>query len=652
MSDAPGAWHQQNQRQITAALAALRAWLEQRLEARSDAKAVEGGPPRLGLPPEAPSPGFVSRLDQVTQAFRLSPFERSVLLLCAGVELEASFSSLLAKAQGDARRTLPTFGLALSLLPDAHWSALGPSAPLRRWRLVVLGEGESLVQSPLRIDERVLHHLVGLTERELLLEGVIEPVEGDSEVVPSQQPLVERLAETWSTPSPAVPVMCGGDRIQRRSIAMEAARRQGMAIHRLRPTSLPTSAQDVTSLQRLWEREALLLDSVLVLEWPEGEVPELQRAAAGLVDMLRCPLVISATEAPPLPGRASIHLPVSSPRAEESLLLWRRHLGEAATGLEGPLNAITSQFHLGPLSIRSACGEALATTGATLPLDRALWVACRTQSRPRLDDLAQRIDGSASWEDLVLPAPQLQLLRELATQVRHRARVHDAWGFAERSSRGLGLSALFSGPSGTGKTMAAEVLAAELSLDLYRIDLSQVVSKYIGETEKNLRRIFDAADEAGVILLFDEADALFGKRSEVRDSHDRYANLEVSYLLQRMEAYRGLAILTTNFKSALDVAFMRRLRFVVQFPFPDAEQRQELWRRAFPKRTPLSALDYPRLARVNMAGGNIRNIALNAAFIAASEERAVGMGHLLRATRMEYAKLEKPLTDAEVAGWT
>jgi hypothetical protein len=650
MSHDPGAWAQQNQRQLTAALAALRAWLEQRLEARSDAKA-EGVPPRLDLHPEPPFPGFVSRLDQVTQAFGLSPFERTVLLLCAGVELEGSFSSLLAKAQGDARRVLPTFGLALSVLPDAHWSALGPSAPLRRWRLVVLGEGESLVQSPLRIDERVLHHLVGLTERELLLEGVIEPLEGDSEVVPSQQPLVERLADTWSAPSHAVPVLCGGDRLQRRSIAMEAARRLGMALHRLRPTSLPTSAQDVTSLQRLWEREALLLDSVLVLEWPEGEVPELQRAATGLVDMLRCPLVISATEAPALPGRASIQLPVSPPRAEESLLLWRRHLG-AAPGLEGPLKAITSQFHLGPLSIRSACAEALATTGATLPLDRALWAACRTRSRPRLDDLAQRIEGSASWEDLVLPAPQLQLLRELATQVSHRAQVHDAWGFAERGSRGLGLGALFSGPSGTGKTMAAEVLAAELSLDLYRIDLSQVVSKYIGETEKNLRRIFDAADEAGVILLFDEADALFGKRSEVRDSHDRYANLEVSYLLQRMEAYRGLAILTTNFKSALDVAFMRRLRFVVQFPFPDAEQRQELWRRAFPQRTPLSALDYPRLARVNMAGGNIRNIALNAAFIAASEGSPVGMGHLLRATRMEYAKLEKPLTDAEVAGWT
>ncbi|MFP2930339.1 ATP-binding protein, partial [Pyxidicoccus sp. 3LG] len=294
-----------------------------------------------------------------------------------------------------------------------------------------------------------------------------------------------------------------------------------------------------------------------------------------------------------------------------------------------------------------------ATARPELPLDQSLWEACRSQSRPRLDDLAQRIsESSASWEELVLPPQQLQLLRELATQVRHRARVHDTWGFAERGHRGLGISALFSGPSGTGKTMAAEVLAAELALDLYRIDLSQVVSKYIGETEKNLRRIFDAADEGGVILLFDEADALFGKRSEVRDSHDRYANLEVSYLLQRMEAYRGLAILTTNFKSALDVAFMRRLRFVVQFPFPDAEQRQELWRRVFPKRTPLSALDYPRLARVNMAGGNIRNIALNAAFIAASEGNPVGMGHLLRATRMEYAKLEKPLTDAEVAGWT
>ncbi|VVB73071.1 Proteasome-activating nucleotidase [uncultured archaeon] len=199
--------------------------------------------------------------------------------------------------------------------------------------------------------------------------------------------------------------------------------------------------------------------------------------------------------------------------------------------------------------------------------------------------------------------------------------------------------------------MAAEVLARDLHLDLYRIDLSSVVSKYIGETEKNLRRVFDAAEEGGAILLFDEADALFGRRSEVKDSHDRYANIEVSYLLQRMEAYRGLAILTTNMKNALDPAFLRRIRFVVQFPFPDVDQRREIWKRIFPQGAPLEGLDYRKLARLNIAGGNIRNIALGAAFLAADAGEPIRMGHLLKAAQSEYTKLEKPLTEAEVCKW-
>jgi SpoVK/Ycf46/Vps4 family AAA+-type ATPase len=284
-------------------------------------------------------------------------------------------------------------------------------------------------------------------------------------------------------------------------------------------------------------------------------------------------------------------------------------------------------------------------------LSRLLWDTCRMQARPRLDDLAQRIEAVSTWEDLVLPELQRQTLRDIAAHVRQRATVYETWGFASKGARGLGISALFAGASGTGKTMAAEVLANELRLDLYRIDLSQVVSKYIGETEKNLRRIFDAAEEGGAILLFDEADALFGKRSEVKDSHDRYANIEVSYLLQRMETYRGLAILTTNMKNALDTAFMRRIRFIVQFPFPDAAQRMEIWQRIFPASTPTDGLDVTKLARLNVTGGNIRNIALNAAFLAADADEPVRMKHLLRAARSEYAKLEKSLTEAEIGGW-
>jgi SpoVK/Ycf46/Vps4 family AAA+-type ATPase len=344
---------------------------------------------------------------------------------------------------------------------------------------------------------------------------------------------------------------------------------------------------------------------------------------------------------------------VARPTAQEQRTLWRQALGAVAADLNGHVETLVTQFSLDAAGIRSAsaavAGQAL--TGGSAGLDGRLWDACRVQSRPRLDELAQRISSAAGWEDLVLPAAQLQTLRDVLRQVRQRAKVYEEWGFAAKSSRGLGISALFSGVSGTGKTLAAEVMANELHLDLYRIDLSQVVSKYIGETEKNLRRVFDAAEDGGAVLLFDEADALFGKRSEVKDSHDRYANIEVSYLLQRMEAYRGLAILTTNMKEALDLAFLRRIRFIVNFPFPDAVQRAEIWRRVFPAATPTEGLDATRLARLNVAGGNIRNIALNAAFLAADAGEPVRMAHLLRAAQIEYAKLEKPLTVGEIGDW-
>ncbi len=302
--------------------------------------------------------------------------------------------------------------------------------------------------------------------------------------------------------------------------------------------------------------------------------------------------------------------------------------------------------------IDAACSEALAQPATDHDaIEQHLWAACCTQARPRLDDVAQRVLSSAGWADLVLPAAPLETLREIAAHVRQRHTVYERWGFAQRSPRGLGTSVVFAGSSGTGKTLAAEILANELRLDLYRIDLSAVVSKYIGETEKNLRRVFDAAEYGGAILLFDEADALFGKRSEVKDSHDRYANIEVSFLLQQMEAYRGLAILTTNMLSAFDNAFLRRIRFVVQFPTPSVVERAEIWARIFPEATPTDGLDVRKLARLNVTGGNIRNIALNAAFLAADAEEPVRMSHLLRAASVEYAKLERPLTEAETRDW-
>jgi len=355
-------------------------------------------------------------------------------------------------------------------------------------------------------------------------------------------------------------------------------------------------------------------------------------------------------------------LAAPSMNAAERKALWQRQLGPLAAQLNGNLNgsldAMVEAFALDAKEIREtaeAIEEAAllepALPGNASALGETAWKLCRSAARRSLDELAAHVETSAAWADLVLPEAQTATLRQIAVHARQAALVHGEWGFADRYTRGLGLSALFSGASGTGKTMAAGVLARDLDRDLYQIDLATVVSKYIGETEKHLRKIFDAAERSGAILLFDEADALFGKRSQVRDSHDRYANLEVSYLLQRMESYRGIAILTTNMQNALDPAFQRRLRFVVQFPFPDAPSRELIWRKVYPAAAPTAGLDYEKLAQLNVTGGTIRNIALLSAFLAADAGTAIAMKNVLEAARTEYGKLDKPLSPAETRGW-
>jgi SpoVK/Ycf46/Vps4 family AAA+-type ATPase len=281
--------------------------------------------------------------------------------------------------------------------------------------------------------------------------------------------------------------------------------------------------------------------------------------------------------------------------------------------------------------------------------DTDLFAAARAQCSDALQAVARKVVLRATWDDIVLPDDAMQQLRELCARVDGQARVLEDWGFARRLSRGLGTTALFAGGSGTGKTMAAEVIANALGLDLYRVDLARVISKYIGETEKNLERVFEAAEGSNAILLFDEADALFGKRSDVRDAHDRYANIEISYLLQRMEAYDGVAILATNLADHLDVAFTRRLAFSVYFPFPDEDARRELWRRSWPIEAPLDdSVDCRALAReLRINGGNIRNIVLGAAYLAASEGRAITSRHVGHAVRREYQKVGRT---SELAG--
>ena len=341
---------------------------------------------------------------------------------------------------------------------------------------------------------------------------------------------------------------------------------------------------------------------------------------------------------------------VPPPTPREQAAAWRQALGQGSDH-EQQVDLLASQFRLGLPAIKTACAQAIGAGETAVQRRRSALGSLPGAVAPRLESLARRIISTATWDDLVLPEPQRRILRQVAIHVRQQAKVYEQWGFASRYGRGLGICLLATGPSGTGKTMAAEVLANELRLDLYHIDLSQVVSKYIGETEKNLGRLFDAAQGGGAILLFDEADALFGKRSEVKDSHDRYANLEISYLLQRMEDFRGLVILTTNMKEALDSAFLRRIRFVIQFPFPDAAHRcRDLAPRL--SRGDANGGDRPGASgRLNLSGGNIRSIAMNAAFLAAEAGEPVRMAHLAAATRAEYLKLEKPLSESEVGAW-
>ena len=623
-----------NQHHLLAALARVRAVLER----HADPAAPPADPPE----PAAAD----SALARLCEVFGLSEFERDVLLMCAGVELDAGFEAAV-RGAGGAR---PTFALALAALPGAHWSALAPAGPLRYWRLVELGTGDTLAATPLRADERVLHYLVGVEGIDERLYGVVEPLREGAPLPQSHAGAAEGLAAHWATPgAPPLPFLCGDERAGKRAVAAAAAAALGLLAWRTRAADLPRAPAERETLARLWERETVLSAAALLVELDDGDGPEVGRAAVAFAERLRAPAVVAAREPLHTALRPAVRVDVDRPPPAEQHALWRSALGDAAPGLNGALDGLVAQFRLGVREIGQAAAQALPGPGDALAA--RLWAACRTQARPRLDELAQRIDPAAGWDELVLPDAQAATLRQVAAQVRNRARVYDAWGFGRPGARGMGVSALFAGPSGTGKTLAAEVIAAELSLDLYRIDLSQVVNKYVGETEKNLRRVFDAAEEGGAVLLFDEADALFGKRSAVKDAHDRYANIEVSYLLQRMESYRGLAVLTTNLKDSLDTAFLRRLRFVVSFPFPDPAQRAEIWRRAFPPATPTEGLDPVKLARLSVAGGNIRNIALGAAFLAADDGTPVRMEHLLRASRAELAKMEKPVSASEVAGW-
>ena len=599
-----------------------------------------------------------SAIDRLTRVLGLSSFERDLVLLCAGVEMDAELARLAALAQGTLaqgthQRRYATFALALAVLAEAHWDALTPASPLRRWRILEVDDSAALVEGRLKIDERILHYLAGVNYLDARLRPLLTLKRPSPVIAPAHQRLCDSLlaaisdADSAADAQQCLVLLSGDDAQGQGAITAYVANSLGLQLYRLNVENLPASAAEIEALAVLWQREAALLGAALLVECLDRDAP---KHLASFLEQLDTLVFVSARE-PLVLARRAVCAVVNKPDAVDQRILWQQALGPAAGRINGALEGVASQFRLSASTIATTGGALRATLMTSERPDALLWRACREASGSRLGEHAERIEAQADWDSLILPTPQKTTLRLIAAHVRHRLTVYHEWGFGARGARGLGITALFAGESGTGKTMAAEVLANELQLDLYRVDLSAVVSKYIGETEKNLRRVFDAAEESGAILLFDEADALFGKRSEVKDSHDRYANIEVSYLLQRMESYRGLAILTTNMKAALDTAFRRRLRFVVQFPFPDIGEREAIWRSIFPPATPLTNVDFAKLAKLHVAGGNIRNIALNAAFLAAQAHRPVQMAHLLEAAHAEGAKRERPLADAETRGW-
>ena len=626
--------------------------LERQLTQQAQALSEAGAPPTLEV---------------LVHLFGLTRFDRNVLLLCLAPELDPTFERLYAYVQDDVSRKYATPHLALTLFGEKSEVGLDaqngflPESPLRRFRLVILEPsplpGAAQGARPLRLDSRIADYLRGINRTDERVSDLLRPIPS----VPISQPhhdLVDRLRHLVESGArggawPGLNLI-GPPGAGKRVMARALCERLGLQLYGLDATRLPAPGPERQEVMRLTEREAAMLGIALYLD--AVDVDESDKAAvASMTDVTERlgVFLILGTRQHWRGEREMVTLRVPKPDTNAQLEMWRQALAGMDDSLDGHIEAIAQQFDFGQQTIARAvaAGEARASLrpadGGAGPTADDLWQACREQAGWHMNELAQRITPCYTWEDIVLPEDVFRQLQEISAQVADRPQVYEAWGFGARLNRGRGISALFSGPSGTGKTMAAEVLANELELDLYRIDLAGVVSKYIGETEKNLRKVFDAAEQSGAILFFDEADALFGKRSEVRDSHDRYANIEVNYLLQRMEDYRGLAILATNRKSALDEAFMRRLRFVVDFPFPDADNRRDIWRKVFPRQMPAERLDYESLCRLELAGGNIKNIALNAAFLAASEDGPLGMDHIMRAARREYAKIDKMVTERE-----
>ena len=625
--------------------------------------------------------GIFLSLPWVAQLFALSPFEVQTLVVCLAPELRRKYDTLYAYLQDDITRKRPSVDLVLDILCPSEadrWRArtavFSDQAPLFRHGILHRVEdprspsGASGLAQFLQLDQRMLHYILendGLDERLVGYATMLHPAETVEQVL--VDPMLKtrlvnlcqrRLSQPPAGRQPFVFYFQGPYGIGKRDLALGLCAQWSRPLLYIDMELILAREPDIATALRLVCREGLLWDAAIYFDhcdalWQEdAKATAWAKTLARLVDEYG-QLTFLAGELPwALQGvfdqDSFCAVELAMPDVALRQIAWERALQRfPASGGQSWAGELARQFRLTPGQIHDAAAwvvQRRAMASAAAEVTRAeLYAACRHQSHHKLAELAVKIEPHYHWDDLVLPLDKRQQLRDLCDQVAHRHRVFGDWGFARKLAHGRGISALFAGPSGTGKTMAAEVIAHELQLDLYKIDLSSVVNKYIGETEKNLAKIFHEAEASNAILFFDEADALFGKRTKISDAHDRYANIETSYLLQRVEAYEGVVILATNLRENMDEAFTRRIKFIVDFPFPDVTSRKAIWQTHFPREAPVSAdLDYDWLAQqLQITGGNIKNIVLNAAFFAAADGGVIGMEHMLRGARGEFEKIGK-----------
>ncbi len=624
--------------------------------------------------------GVFLALPQLANLFALSPFELQTVIICLAPELQRKYDKLYAYLQDDITRKKPSVDLMLDLLCDTQadrWKArtlLSEHAPLFRAGILHVSDdpqspsGSSDIARFLKLDQRITNFLLGNNSIDGRLNGIAQLCQPLKKMdqVPVDSMIKTRLlnltrhhfSDQKGDRKRLVLYFHGPYGVGKRDLALGICGQLNCPLLCLDMELLLGNKSDLETVLRLAFREGLLLQAAIYLNNVDGllEVDDkakaLQKKMAKVIAVYGW-LIFLAGEKPWSPKGVfehlmfqAVQLPVPDVPLRETA--WKKGMENLAPLTEITWNRqLASQFRLTPGQIRDAVDfvtNRLAMSDGQKGITLAdLYAACRNQSNQKLEELAIKIETHYSWEDIVLPENKVAQLKEICNQVKHRYRVFGEWGFDQKLSYGKGLSVLFSGPPGTGKTMAAEVITHELQLDLYKIDLSAVVSKYIGETEKNLSRIFHEAETSNAILFFDEADALFGKRTEVSDAHDRYANIETSYLLQKMEEYEGVVILATNLRENMDEAFTRRIRFIVEFPFPDEASRLRIWETHFPKEAPISdRIDYEFLSRqFQIAGGNIKNIVLNSAFLAAGNSGIIDMEHILHSAKREFEKIGK-----------